>query len=392
MSVLPAGRPLEGLLPDLEDLLERPAPYLAGRPVTVGPRRMYGLAALFGVAGAAFLLSCVLGPLSGERLALGVGLLVGGSVWLGWSLLMRGHELVLRHDGVEVKYLDTTVWCPWALFNADGKPVVADSDSPRVGLTLPVNPDAVPFVELRRNEAPVAHGAEVKTRQWVFTAADEAVLPARYEVRADELGALLLHLGRKLGGALPKGAPPPEAFRTEGLEEVPAAPGPAGWITVYLTRLRFPARCCDCGEPTSYHLTVHVEPGLDKFVGGMTGTSRSLELPVPVCDACQEDLRARQQRGSSTGTSLGALAGLLGVGWFVLRGGLAFNTLAVLALGGLAVGGIAGFLIGTFVSRQLPVQVRRYDPARGTLSLRFRNPDYAAQVLDAMRAQARGRR
>jgi hypothetical protein len=390
MSVLPAGRPLAGFLPDLEDLLEQPALYLAERPVTVGPRRMYGLAALFGVAGIAFLLSCVLGPLSGERLALGIGLLLGGSVWLGWSLMMRGHELVLRHDGVEVKYLDTTVWCPWALFNAGGKPVVADSDSPRVGLTLPVNPDAVPFVELRRNEAPVAHGAAVKSRQWLFTAADEAVLPARYEVRADELGALLLELGRKLGTSTPKGLPPPEAFRTDDLEDVPSAPGPSGWITVYLTRLRFPARCCDCGEPTSYHLTIHVEPGLDKVVGPMTGTGgRSLELPVPVCDACQEDLRARTQRGGSTGTSLGALAGLVGVGYFVLRGGLDFNTLAVLALGGLAAGGIVGFLVGTFAGRQLPVQVRRYDPARGTLSLRFRNPDYAAQVLDAMRAQAR---
>jgi hypothetical protein len=389
MSVLPAGRPLDGFLPDLEDLLEQPALYLAERPVRVGPRRMYGLAALFGVAGAAFVLSCVFAPATGERLAMGIGLLVGASIWLGWSLLMRGHEVVLRHDGVEVKYLDTTVWCPWALFNADGKPVAADSDSPRVGLTLPVNPDAVPFVELRRNEAPVAHGAAVKARQWLFTAADEAVLPARYEVRADELGKLLLHLGHKLGTALPRGLPPPEAFR-EDMEEVPAAVGPSGWITVYLTRLRFPARCCDCGEPTSYHLTVHVEPGLDKFVAGVTATGgRSLELPVPVCDACQEDLRARQQRGSSMGTSLGALAGLLAVGWFVLRGGLAFNTLAVLALGGLAIGGIAGFLIGTLASRQLPVQVRRYDPARGTLSLRFRNPDYAAQVLDAMRAQAR---
>ncbi len=389
MSMLPAGRPLAGFLPDFDELLEHPDRYLAERPVRVGPRRMYGLAALFGLAGIAFLLSCVFFGATGERLAMGVGFLVGASVWLGWSLLMRGHELVLRPDGVEVNYLDTTVWCPWALFNADGKPFAADSDSPRAGLVLPVNPDAVPFVELRRNEAPVAHGAAIKARQWQFTAADEAVLPARYEVRADQLGTLLLELGRRLGTELPRGLPSPEAFRTEDLEEVPAAPGPEGWITVYLTRLRFPARCCDCGEPTSYHLTVHVEPGLDGFVGQVTGTSRSLELPVPVCDACQEDLRARQQRGSSTGTSLGALGGLLGVGYFVLRGGLDFNTLAALALGGLGAGGLVGFLVGTYAGRRLPVQVRGYDPARGTLSLRFRNPDYAAQVLDAMRAQAR---
>src|SRR5262245_58518953 len=89
---------------------------------------------------------------------MGVGLLLGASVWLGWSLRLRGHELVLHPEGVEVKCRDTAVWCPWALFNTDGAPGVPEADDPRVGVILPVAAEAVPFVELRRHEAPVAQG------------------------------------------------------------------------------------------------------------------------------------------------------------------------------------------------------------------------------------------
>src|SRR5579884_809200 len=111
MSVLPAGQSLSRFLPDLEDLLHDPRAYLAQGPVTIGPRQMYGLAFLFGIAGGVFLLSCVIaGRGDGERLALGIGLLAGASVWLSWSLWMRGHSLVLHPDGVEVKYRETTVW------------------------------------------------------------------------------------------------------------------------------------------------------------------------------------------------------------------------------------------------------------------------------------------
>ncbi|MGH7226435.1 MAG: hypothetical protein ACRELF_24735, partial [Gemmataceae bacterium] len=185
MSVLPAGQSLHRVVADLEELVENPRAYLAEGPLMIGPRQMYGLAFLFGFAGSAILLSCVaLGQPDGERLALGIGLLVGASVWLGWSLMMRGHSLVLHPEGVEIKYRETTVWCPWALFNVDGQAFVPDADSPRVGLTLPVATEAIPFVELRREDTPIAHGAEVKARQWLLLSADTVVLPARYEVMA----------------------------------------------------------------------------------------------------------------------------------------------------------------------------------------------------------------
>src|SRR5262249_54941951 len=168
------------------------------------------------------------------------------AVWLGWSLFLRGHALVLTAEGVEVAYRGATVWAPWALFNVDGGPFVPEADSPRAGLTLPVSAEAVPFVELRRDGVVVACGAQVGGPQWRFTPFGEVVLPARYEARAGELGEVLLLLGRRLGRQLPRGAPPPEAHpRAEG----DVGPDGAGWLTVPLTRLAVPPCCFDCADP-----------------------------------------------------------------------------------------------------------------------------------------------
>jgi hypothetical protein len=389
MSLLPSGQPLARLVPDLEDLLHDPRSYLGREPVVIGPRRMYGLFWLFALAGVAFLAYFALAKRDTEALALGIAMLVGSSVWLLWSLLLRGHSLTLHADGVEVCYRDMAVWCPWALFNVDGQAFVPEADSPRVGLTLPVAPDAVPFIELRLHGAVVAHGVEVKARQLQLAASDEVVLPARYEVRADELGELLLLLGRRLGRELPRGVPPPEAYRTIELDELPT-PDAAGWITVSLTRLHFPAICCDCGEPTSHNLPLRVEAGSDWLIGQLTGTSGGVELPIPVCPACQARMQARQQRGGIQGIVRGAVVALgltllaaLALGWQDM------NTLAILGLGIGAAGGLAGFLVGTFSARRFPAQAARYSPSRGTLALRFRNPEYASLVRQAMQAHAR---
>ncbi len=65
------------------------------------------------------------------------------------------------------------------------------------------------------------------------------------------------------------------------------------------------------------------------------------------------------------------------------------SLLLVVGLAALAVGGLGGFLFGTLASRRLPAELSGYSPSRGTLSLRFRQPEYAADVLAAMRAQPR---
>src|SRR5262245_33630543 len=274
MSVLPGGQPLDRALPDLEDLLADPHAYLSEAPLAIGPRRMYRLAGLFAVPGLAFLLSCALqGKADGERVALGVGLLLGACVWAGWSLLLRGHELVLHPDGVEVVFRDATVWAPWALFHVEGRPFVPESDSPGAGLTLPVDPRIVPHVQLRRGGMVVAWGRQAHGPQWCFTGRDEVVLPARYEIAAQDIGELLLVLGHRLGAEPPRTTPPPEA------EAVPAddrpSPDPAGWITVPLTRLRLPPCCARCGGPRDDTLRVQVMARGDWLFGLLLGGPRA---------------------------------------------------------------------------------------------------------------------
>jgi hypothetical protein len=395
MSVLPAGQSLTRFVPDLEDMVHDPRAYFAEGPLTIGPRQMYGLAGLFGIFGGALLASCFFiepadrGRLLGERLALSIGFLLGAAVWLGWSLRLRGHSLVLRSEGMEIKFRDTVVWCPWAVFNVEGNAFVPGSDSPSVGLTLPISVDALPFVELRRDGTPVAHGAEIKAAQWYLVSVDTVVLPARYEVKTGELGELLLMLGRRLGRELPRGLPPPEAYPQAGRDDLPLTPDANGWITVHLTRLTFPPHCCSCGEWTQRTKNFTLDARAEKIMGVFVPAAQSLELAIPLCESCQQQVRDRQHRGGMNGMKIGSLL-FTGLGMLLAwnEGWRERSLMLVVALAALSVGGIAGFLVGTLASRRLPVEMRGYSPSRGTLRKRFRHPEYAAQVLAAIRTQS----
>ncbi len=388
MSFLPAGNSLRGFLPDLDDLLENPAEYLGVGPIVVGPRRMYGLASVFAAAGVGMLLSYYYGKHDAERIALGVGLLFGSAIWFGWSLWTRGHSLVLHKEGVEVKYHDLVVWCPWALFNASGEPHVPEVDSPFTGLILPVAADAVPFIELRRGESVAAHGAQVKAPQFVLSGTDEVVLPGRYEVATKDLGDVLLHVGQVLGLHLPRGAPPREAYQAEA-DEI-ADPDPAGWITARATRLRFPPNCAACGEGTTEVMRFEAwsRGGLMMRVF-MPGVAHEVMIPVPVCAACQTEGRDRQSRGAVRGFLVGALLGPLAVVFGEMLGWAALTGFAALVLA--TVGALIGLGLGQWFSSRPPVQLRDYSPTRGTLRLRFRNPDYAATVIALLRGRGTAR-
>jgi hypothetical protein len=248
--------------------------------------------------------------------------------------------------------------------------------------------ESVPFIELRRDDTPIAHGAQVKVRQWQFIASDTVVLPARYEVVAGELGALILELGRRLGRQTPKGVPPPEAYATRDLDSLPVAPDGGGWITVHLTRLVFPPQCCDCGERTSRTMNFPIDSRWDTVTSVLVSTSSPLELPIPVCESCQQRIRERQHRGGMRGMQIGAfLCCGLAIALGLSQGWKDASLLFVLGLVALAVGGLMGFILGTLSSKRLPAQVSRYTPGRGTVALRFRHPEYARGVLAAMRAR-----
>lgn len=387
MSVLPAGQPLDRFFPDLDDFLHDQAGYLGESPVVIGPRKMYGLTTLFGLPGALCLLWYLArGVEDGEALVFGIGLLLGASIWLGWSLLLRGHSLVLHPDGVEFIYRDTSVWCPWSLFNADGEPFVPDTDSPRAGLTLPINSAAVPFLELRRHGAPVAFGAQVKARPFQLNAVDEVVLPARYEVAAADLGRLLLQLGRRLGRQLPRGTPMSAVdARPETIEILSSQPDAAGWLTTSLTCLYFPEICCACGEPTTATLAVPVSPRGDWLFSFAAPRIQPLSLQVPVCVACQQAFRQQQHLGGLRGLFLGAMGAMLAA--IPLARSNQLNDrrpLILVSLAAISAGGLAGFLTGSALAHRLPVQVRDYSPSRGTLAIRFRQRGYVEKVCETM--------
>jgi hypothetical protein len=386
MSVLPSGQRLHRALPDIDELLEDPRSYLGEAPLAFGARRMYGLAALFALPGIAFLLSCVFAKPDGERLAMGVGFLIGSCVWLGWSLMLRGHELVMHPDGVEAIFRDSTVWAPWALFHVEGQPFVPESDSPRTGLTLPVNARAIPYVELRRGGLVVARGSQVQARQWFFLGRTEVTLPGRYEIAAEDVGELLLWLGGQLGKDPPRSTPPLETEQEERID-LPDA-DPEGWLTVPLSRLRLPSCCTSCGGPRDDTLHVQVHARGDWLLGPLFGM-RSAEVAVPICTECRDRLVREQRRGGLLGLVLGGFIGsVVGItlgGWL---GEMREVPLMLGTFAGLFVGTLFGSLIGVTLTRRLPIRFRGYSPSRGLVSVRFTNPEIATRVIEQMREQA----
>ena len=112
--------------------------------------------------------------------------------------------------------------------------------------------------------------------------------------------------------------------------------------------------------------------------------AHEVALDVPVCPTCQAEMRAVQQRGAVRGLLIGSVIGPAAVllaealGW-----GKGLSTFAALGLA--AAGALAGFLIGNVLSFRPPVQVGSYSTTTGTVRLRFRNPEYAAAVLERTR-------
>jgi hypothetical protein len=127
----------------------------------------------------------------------------------------------------------------------------------------------------------------------------------------------------------------------------------------------------------------------DAFLSILVPASEPLEVEIPVCESCQQLLRERQHRGGIRGMQAGALfCCVLALVLASIQGGQDRSVMMVVALAALAVGGIVGFILGTSLSRRLPAELSGYSPSRGTLNLRFRHPEYAANVLAAMRAQS----
>jgi hypothetical protein len=387
-------KPLRLAVPDLDRLLRDPRGTLAGQSITIGPARRYGSAIFLALAAA--LLGGLLTLLC-YALLVGAGnvpanrrrelvpffwLAVSFVLWLSvWLVLrrLRGGSMVLSAAGVELHHRRSVVCCPWALFNAAGQPFHPRPDR----MLLPVVPAAIPAVELREDEAVRATGERVKARQLRFKSGTEAVLQPLYEVPLGELGFLLLQLGHALGGDLPAGAAGPRASPMGEAVLGPAAKiGRDGWITVRLTRLAFPPFCCDCGAPTNQ---------VQEFYGHtrLLRLGRFLNIEggefaacwIPVCESCQGENRRRYRRAILRGIGLGVGLPFVGSAALALALQEAVFLLAFIPVE--VIGGLIGLAIGGTVGKRKtpPVHLERYQPAQGTIAIRFRWPEYGERLV-----------
>jgi hypothetical protein len=395
---------LREAIPDLDRLLAHPAETLGHGDITIGPERNYLWPTLLTLL---LVIPLWVGGVVAITLRLqapGLGPLVWGLVataplvivtFLLLVRLFRGGPCVLSKTGVAFKLGRKTVFCPWALFDTPGRPVpliavqrppdvlaVLPVQSQRcVSVALPLCPQAVSLVEARRDDLVVAQGARAGTWQFKFRSAHEAELRG-FAVSADELAALLLHLGRALGPGT--GTQEPEV----GSRASPAATRDKdGWITVSLTRVTFPSLCCDCGVATA---SAQAFRAFMPFLQQLTQGQVDLRLPIPVCDACQI-VNKRRFRAVFWKTYL-VVFGLGVFSGFAVGGILASATGDSFLAGGLAgsfLSGLGSLFIGWFVGRgaahkaAMPARLERFLPKKGTVAIRFRRPEYAEQVLAA---------
>ncbi len=358
-------KPLRQVVPELPRLRVEPRAVLQETEIVLGPRRPYAVATVLGtIAGILVLVGFALAadrPKNQQAadpwyfVAAGVSALITGvastALLLHW---LRGGSAVLRREGAVFVYRGRWVYCPWAVFQTPGIPYQPDHKR----VILPVN-DSVPVGVLGPEGDVTAHPTgEVKTRPLAACADGQVALSDLYEVKLNELGELLLHLGRQLGDA------PRPAAADDG-PEFPAAlvplatPEGQDWLRIRLTRLPFPPVCSGCG----LHTSESVPQTLD--------ATHAVQIELPLCGVCQADRRRRRGRALAIGLAAGAVPAALWVliGPLFLAGVDLCIGLGILLPAGLFVGLIAGLIAR---ERAEPARFRDYSAAAGTVLMRLR--------------------
>ena len=227
-------------------------------------------------------------------------------------------------------------------------------------------------------------GLEVRTPQWETHSPVEAALKPLYVVKIQELGDVLLHLGRKLGAGQGRIQNPNSATDQIRKQRATLRSPPAdfllfpvayqednGWLRMSLTSFYLPPYCCICTAATRNSFLFQIRN---------QGESNYYPIHLPTCDHCCAKLK-RQKRIRNL-----IVVGLLPA--LVLPVILAFNRNRPGLSGILLSLPLIGF-VGVWVVMErlhrLPAQVR-YSSKKGTLRLRFRNPDFQKMVL-AQRVQ-----
>lgn len=356
-------KPLAKHLPDLDALRADPRAYFATQEVVIGPRRALVVATVLGLlAGAVVLIVAVATradrpkakPVEVDDVLIGF-LAVAVTAAFSTALLLRwlrGGAAVLGAAGVQLLYRGRTVFCPWSVFQAPGTPYKPDHNS----VLLPIDEHVPVAVARRGGEVEAMPAGELRGKPLAAHDDAQATLFDIYEVRAADLGELLLHVGSVLGDG------PAAAVSAAA---VPRVRGPlatdegGGWLRIRLTQLPFPRVCAGCGAPT---------PGLIELP---LGTSKGHAIAVPLCPPCQTDRERRRLKAFFWGFAVGLAPTLLVValGWPVVGGRALLGLLFALPLGVVA-GAVVGLILR---DRANPVRFRRYNASGGTVQLRLRD-------------------
>jgi hypothetical protein len=209
-------------VPELDQLLADPAGTLARQDVVIAPARHYFTAILaallFGLLGGGIVLVLVVGwalwlfkvfaPQANPVPALGWGILVYLVVvppLILWRCLraFRAGPLVLHVTGVELRYGEVRISCPWAVFNATGDVSLSND---REHALIPVSPAGLHLIEVQTGEAPAVRGRPPRSQALLLADNRRAWIKDLYAVEVLEVGKLLLFLGLSLGASPPAAA------------------------------------------------------------------------------------------------------------------------------------------------------------------------------------------
>ncbi len=318
---------LQRAVPELDQLMEDPQQVLDQRDILIGPRRQYFSRFLIGLAiacfglGPCFLVLSIIEDQQPRRT-------LSPAIWLGTLIsvglmcfsfgfrLFRGGYCVLRDDGVKFTYRKRVVHCSWEVFNAPGRPMhIKESNL----FLLPICPEATDLVvEWNKNETAVRNtGLDVATPQWNTHSHTEAAIKPLYVVKIEDMGNLLLRIGRKLGKRSPRPKKPnelsgrfvkPESQRASQSNPVtrqssdighketllpwenPVFPVAHrennGWIRMSLTTFYLPNYCCFCTVSARNTFLFNIPNKAD---------SGSYPLNLYTCDRCCAEFLRRKR-------------------------------------------------------------------------------------------------
>jgi hypothetical protein len=301
------------------------------------------------------------------------------------AVLPFGVELVLTVDGIRLRRRATEVFCPWSLFNVSGNVLARPNE-----LVLPIAAQAIPFVQQYDNERLVRQGVQVQTPLLRFQKGTEMVLLPQFTAPPEELGRLLLYLGRALGNRLPTESVPAEACPSaDAPESALFADQKNGWMTVSLTALKFPPICCNCGVSADQVWSLWAGFRHVDALGGLAYYREKITVRVPICGPCLREVEQQQWRGRQVGTRIGLAVVVVGT-LLVLPWRAAVNQVALVFFGVAAavIVPTAGLIIGAVAAdRRLPVRAARYSGSKNTVALWFRQPAYADSIRALMQNQ-----